>query len=116
MKKVMSLMLVFSVVFMGFASTLAQSVGLATTYAAEFALSNELSEGELAEVDGEGVIGAIAGGAVGAVAGAVVGAVGVGVIAARGGSSKKQGEFLGGAISGGLGAGATAGGFATGPF
>ena len=62
MKKVMSLMLVFSVVFMGFASTLAQSPNLeAQTFASTiqvdeptFAFEAELSDAELSEVDGEG--------------------------------------------------------------
>ena len=46
-------MLVFSVVFMGFASTLAQSESFATPESTEFSFSNELSEEELAEIDGE---------------------------------------------------------------
>ena len=123
MKKVMSLMLVFSVVFMGFASTLAQSPNLeAQTFASTirvdestFAFEAELGDAELSEVDGEGPLGAVALGAVGAVAGAVVGAVGVGVIAATGGSSEKQRDFFANATGAGLATGIGAG-IAAGPL
>ena len=76
MKKVMSLMLVFSVVFMGFASTLAQSSELASpqdSVVSFDAFSAELSEDELAEIDGE--VGIIEGIIVGTVTGIAANAV-----------------------------------------
>ena len=101
-------MLVFSVVFMGFASTLAQSVGLATTYAAEFTLSNELSEGELAEIDGEGPFGAAVGAAAGFAIGATAGAVGAVIDVATGNGDQAlktvaQGVVLGTTAGAGIG-------------